>query len=54
MDVNESLFITPVSINVIKVSAWISDEGVLWRIRLEGALTSDDSVNAVRTFDISN
>ena len=39
--------------NVIKVSAWVSDEGALKRIRLEGALTSDDSANAVRTFDIT-
>ena len=39
--------------NVIKVSAWVSDEGDLRRIRLEGALTSDDSASAVRTFDIT-
>ena len=38
--------------NVIKISAWVSDEGVLRRIRLEGALTSDDSARAIRTFDI--
>ncbi len=39
--------------NVIKVSAWVSDEGVLRRVRLEGALTSDDSSSAIRTFDIT-
>ena len=39
--------------NIIKVSAWVSDKGVLRRISLEGALTSDDSASAVRTFDIS-
>ena len=39
--------------NVIKVSAWVSDEGVLRRVRLEGAITSDDSASATRTFDIS-
>ena len=39
--------------NVIKVSAWVSEEGVLRRVRLEGALTSDDSASAIRTFDIS-
>ena len=39
--------------NVIKVSAWVSDEGALKRIRLEGALTSDDSASAIRTFDIT-
>ena len=39
--------------NVIKVSAWVSDEGDLRRIRLEGALTSDDPASAVRTFDIT-
>ena len=37
--------------NVIKVSAWVSEEGVLRRVRLEGALTSDDSASAIRTFD---
>ena len=39
--------------NVIKVSAWVSEEGVLIRVRLEGALTNDDSDSATRTFDIS-
>ena len=39
--------------NVIKVSAWVSEEGVLIRVRLEGALTNDDSNSATRTFDIS-
>ena len=39
--------------NVVKASVWVSDEGVLRRIKLEGALTSDDSDSSVRTFDIN-
>ena len=39
--------------NVVKASVWVSDEGVLRRIKLEGALTSDDSDSSVRTFDIT-
>ena len=39
--------------NVIKVSAWVSDEGGLRRVRLEGSLTSVDSASAIRTFDIT-
>jgi hypothetical protein len=31
----------------------VYDEGVLRRVRLEGALTSDDSASAIRTFDIT-
>ena len=40
--------------NVVKASVWVSDEGALKRVRLEGALTSNDSDSAIRTFDIIN
>ena len=39
--------------NVVKASVWVSDEGAVKRVRLEGALTSDDSDSAIRTFDIT-
>ncbi len=39
--------------NVVKASVWVSDEGALKRVRLEGALTSNDSDSAIRTFDIT-